>query len=57
MVGLGNSDTDINPSTKGDVEEVQGVASISAKKRTAEEDQRLIRASINVGTDVIVGND
>ena len=57
MVGLENSETDIDPSTEGDVEEVQGCASISAKKWTVEEDQRLIRAWINVGTDAIVGND
>ena len=57
MVGLGNSETDIDPSTEGDVEEVQGGGSGGAKKWTVEEDQRLIRAWINVGTDAVVGND
>ena len=34
-----------------------GGASVTAKKWTVEEDQRLIRAWINVGTDAVVGND
>lgn len=57
MAGLGNSETDIDPSIEGDVEEVQGGVSIGAKKWTIEEDQRLIRAWINVGTDAVIGND
>lgn len=57
MAGLGDSETEIDPNTEGDVEEVQGGASIGAKKWTVEEDQRLIRAWINVDTDPIVGND
>jgi len=57
MAGVGNSETDIDPTTEGDVDEVVGDVTIGAKKWTVEEDQRLIRAWINVGTDAIVGND
>ena len=42
---------------KGDVEEIVGIVAIHAKKWTAEEDQRLIRDWINVGTDAVVGTD
>ena len=56
MDGLGNSGVDIDPSTnEGDVEEVVGGVAIGAKKWTAEEDQRLIRTSINMGTDTVSG--
>ena len=57
MVGVGNSKTDIDPTTEGDVNEVVRDVTIGAKKWTVEEDQRLIRAWINIGTDAIVGND
>jgi len=52
MVGVSNIETDI----AGNVE-VVGSVSISAKKWTVEEDERLIRAWINEGTDAVVGND
>ena len=44
MVELGNSGADIDPSTEGDMDEVVGCVSVSAKKWTVEEDQRLIHA-------------
>ena len=52
MVEVSNTETDV----AGDVEVVGGV-SVSAKKWTVEEDERLIRAWINVGMDAVVGND
>ena len=55
MVGLGNSGTYIDPSTKGDVEEVVDAASIGVKKWSVEEDHRLIPTWINIGTDSVVG--
>ena len=57
MVGLGNFETDIDPSTEGDVKEVLEGISIGAKKWTVEDDQRLIHAWINVGTDAVIVND
>jgi len=58
MVGLGHSETNIRVSTnEGDVEEVLGDNIGGAKKWTVVEDQRLIRAWVNVGTNAVVGAD
>jgi len=57
-LGWGQSETNIEARTdEGDVEEVMGDTVDGVKKWTIDEDQQLIRASINVGTDPIVGAD
>jgi len=58
MFGLAQSETDIEASTdEGNAEEVMGVNIGTAKRWTFIEDQRLIWAWVNVGTDPIVGAD
>jgi len=55
---LGQSETNIEASTnEEDVKEVMGGTVGGAKKWTIDEDQQLIRAWINVGTDPIIGVD
>jgi len=58
MPGLGNFGEDVEPITdQGDTQEVMGGVLIGAKKWTVEEDQRLIQAWINIGTNAVVGAD
>ena len=58
VVGLGQSDTNVEKSTDmGNVEEVMGGTIGGAKKWSIQEDQQLIRAWVNIGTDPIVGAD
>ena len=53
---MGQSETNIEASTnEEDVKEVMGGTVGGAKKWTIDEDQQLIRAWINTGTDLIVG--
>jgi len=58
MAGLGNSEAEVDTiPNEGYEEQVVGGVAGGAKKWSVEEDKRLIRAWINIGTDAVVGSD